>query len=200
MAVYLRDGSAHGGVSQGWICSWRCISGIDLIMVVYLRDGSAYGGVSQGWICSWWCISGMDLLRQILCSATLRQKLQIKLSTSPSHSILTPAEPASALTLYYQAPGRVATGVPFFKSLVWLDLEKFHHSKRDSNPKHPALEVYAVTTWPTMQPLLVGSQRGQRWAEQVGCHWLAVISNCQQLSVVISNCQQLTGIISSCYW
>ena len=37
-----------------------------------------HASVSQGWICT------------ILRAARLRQKLQIKLSTSPSHSILTP--------------------------------------------------------------------------------------------------------------
>ena len=46
--------------------------------LVYLRDGSA---------------------QTILYAATLRWKLQIKLSTSPSHSILTPGWPAPALTL-----------------------------------------------------------------------------------------------------
>ena len=62
-------------------------------MVVYLRDGS---------------------VRAILRAAAL----QIKLSTSPSHSILTPGRPVPALTLYRQAPCRVATGVPILKSLV----------------------------------------------------------------------------------
>ena len=46
--------------------------------LVYLRDGSA---------------------QTILRAATLRQKLQIKLSTSPSHSILTPGPPVPVLTL-----------------------------------------------------------------------------------------------------
>ena len=44
------------------------------------------------------CISGTDMLRQ-LSAVTLRKKLQIKLSTSPSHSILTPGHPIPALTL-----------------------------------------------------------------------------------------------------
>ena len=35
----------------------------------------------------------------IVRAATLRQKLKIKLSTSPSHSILTPGRPVPALTL-----------------------------------------------------------------------------------------------------
>ena len=66
-------------------------------MLVYLKDGSA---------------------QTILRVATLRQKSQIKLSISPSHSILTPGRPVPELTLYRQAPSRVATGVPSFKSLV----------------------------------------------------------------------------------
>ena len=69
-------------------------------MRVYLRDGSP---------------------QTVLRAATLRWKLQIKLSISPSHSILTPGQPVQALTLYRRAPGRVATGVPIFTSLVWLD-------------------------------------------------------------------------------
>ena len=47
-------------------------------MLVHLRDGSA---------------------QTILRAATLRQKLQIQLSTSPSHSILTPGRPVPGLTL-----------------------------------------------------------------------------------------------------
>ena len=47
-------------------------------MLVYLRDGSA---------------------QTILRAATLRQKLQIQRSTSPSHGILTPGRPVPALTL-----------------------------------------------------------------------------------------------------
>ena len=92
MSVYLRDGS------QGRI------SGTDLLthpsnMSVYLRDGSPHTS---------------------LRAATLRQKLHIKLSASPSHSIFTPGQPVPALTLERQAPGRVATGVPSLKSLVGL--------------------------------------------------------------------------------
>ena len=96
-------------------------------MLVYLRDGSA---------------------QTILRAATLRQKLQIKLSTLPSHSILTPGRPVPVLTLWRQAPGRVATGVPIFELLVWLDPEKSRR-KRDSNPGSSALEADALTTRPT---------------------------------------------------
>ena len=65
--------------------------------IVYLRDGSA---------------------QTILCGAAVRQKLQIQLSISPNHSVLTLGQPVPALTLYRQAPVRVATGVPILKSLV----------------------------------------------------------------------------------
>ena len=66
-------------------------------MLAYFRDGSHQRSVR---------------------AATLRYNLQIKLCISPSRSKLTPSQPVPALTLYRQAPGRVATGVPIFKSLV----------------------------------------------------------------------------------
>ena len=65
---------------------------------VYLRDGSAQTNVSI---------------------TTLRWKLRIKLSISPSHSILKAGRSVPALTLSRRAPGRVAivanfkvTGMP----------------------------------------------------------------------------------------
>ena len=84
----------------------------------------------------------------ILRAATLRQKLHIKLPIPPSHSILTQGQTVPALTLSSQAPGRVATGVPIFNSLVWLDPEKSRR-KRDSNPVSSALEADASTITPT---------------------------------------------------
>ena len=36
----------------------------------------------------------------------------------------TPGRPVPALTLFCQAPSRIATGVPILKSQVWLDPEK----------------------------------------------------------------------------
>ena len=73
--------------------------------------------------------------------------MQIKLSTSPGHGILTPGRPVPAQTLQCQASGRVATGVPIFKSLVLLDPEKTC-GKRDSNPGSSGLETDALTTGP----------------------------------------------------
>ena len=100
-------------------------------MQVYLKDGSA---------------------QTILRAATLRQKLQTKISISPSHSILIPGQPVPALTLNRQAPGTVATGVPFFFFFLshWYDsTPKKFRLKRDSNPGSSALEADALTTRPT---------------------------------------------------
>ena len=80
----------------------------------------------------------------MLCAATLRYNLQIKFAISLSQSFLTPGRPVPVLTLYYQAPGRVATRVPTFQSLVWLD-----PGKRGSNSVPPALWA---NTWPPGQP------------------------------------------------
>ena len=44
-------------------------------------------------------------------------KMQIKLASSPSHSILILGQPVLALTAYWQAPGRTATRVPSY----WYD-------------------------------------------------------------------------------
>ena len=65
-----------------------------------------------------WLVAKRPSKMLVYLTATLRQKLQIKLSTSPSHSILTSGRPVPVLTLYRHAPGRVATGVPILKSLV----------------------------------------------------------------------------------
>ena len=65
--------AARGGFFLFFFFCWLLSN-----MLVYLRDGSA---------------------QTILRAATLRYKLQIKLSTSPSKSILTPGRPVPALTL-----------------------------------------------------------------------------------------------------
>ena len=44
-------------------------------------------------------LRGVRDAQTVLSAATLRQKLQIKVSISPSHSILTPGQPVPALTL-----------------------------------------------------------------------------------------------------
>ena len=53
-------------------------------MLVYIRDGYA---------------------ETIVCAATLREKLQIKLVISPSHSVLTPGGPAPELTWLLEREG-----------------------------------------------------------------------------------------------
>ena len=70
---------------------------------VYLRDGSAL---------------------TLSYTATLRQKLLIKLHTSPSHSILIPGLPVLVLTLLCKMPGRATTRVPILKSLVTTQQKK----------------------------------------------------------------------------
>ena len=85
-----------------------------LLLFVGCLISQQHTRVSQGQICS------------AVRAATLTKKVQIKLSTSPSHSILTQGQLVPALTLWCQAPGRVATGVPICKSLVWLDAENPH--------------------------------------------------------------------------
>ena len=60
----------------------------------------------------------------IVHAATLRHKMQIKRAIPLSHSILT----------LCQAPGRVATGVPMFKSLAWLDHQRDLRGKQGWNP------------------------------------------------------------------
>ena len=75
-----REGGGEGG--GGWErererdVSW--LLNVPATCEVYLRDGSA---------------------PTILRAATLRWKLQIQLSISPSHRILTPGQPVPALTL-----------------------------------------------------------------------------------------------------
>ena len=115
--------------------SYECISGC------LLNVPAAYECISGCLLnvpAAYECISGTDLLRH----------LQIKLFISPSHGIQTPGQPIPALTLYRQAPIRVATGLSIFKSLVRLDQEKSRR-KRDSNPASSALEADALTTQPT---------------------------------------------------
>ena len=53
-------------------------------------------------------------------AATLKQKLQIRFDISPSHNLPTLGHPVLVLTLQSQAPGRVATRIPMFKS-CWFD-------------------------------------------------------------------------------
>ena len=70
-------GATATGADVGIVCLFVCC-----------LTSQQHASVSQGRICS-----------DNLGAATLRQKLQIKLSISPSHSILTSGLPVPALTL-----------------------------------------------------------------------------------------------------
>ena len=78
------------------------------------------------------CISVMDLLKLIYM---LPHWVQIQLSTSSGHGILTLGQPVRVLTLKRQAPGIVATGVPIFKSLVRLNPEKIPTAQARIKPQ-----------------------------------------------------------------
>ena len=122
-------------MSHGFVC----------LLVGWLLNVQQHASVSQGRICS-------DKLTRCHIETEVADQL---LSTSPSRRtcILTPGRPVLRLTLYRQTPGRVVTGVPIFKPLVWLDPEKSRR-KRDSNPGSSALEADTVTTRPTRWPLM----------------------------------------------
>ena len=147
-------------------------------------------------------------------AATLRWKLQIKLSTSPSHSILTPGWPVPVLTLYCQALGRVATGVLIFKLLLWFDPEKSRF-KGDLNPRTSALKADALTTRPTRRTeweRVRGVKRGRGgegggggWRGEKGfCCWSEEalrLTNLQCLiSFLIMTPWNVDGLGSVCLW
>ena len=128
---------------------WPSVCFKNSLLFVGCLVSQQHARVSQGWIYTdnfTCCHSEMQAAddrvgstQTILRAATPRYKLQMKLSTSPSHSILPPGQPVPVLALYHQAPGRIATGVPIFKSLVWLE------------PGFPGLEADALTTRPARQ-------------------------------------------------
>ena len=121
-----------------FMCKQACASALHpSSMLVYLRDRSA---------------------QTSLCAATLRQKLQIRSSTSPSHNILTLGQSVPSLTLQHQAPCRVATGLSSFSSLAWLDPEKSPQHIWEYNPRTSTLKADALTTMPTMP-----SKFGRKW-------------------------------------
>ena len=143
---YLPDKGVHASLSA--VC-----------LLVTCLTSQQRASVSQGRICT----------DNFMCCHT---EIEVAdLSTSPSHSILTPGRPVPALTLSCQAPGRVATGVPIFKSLVWLSPEKSSH-KRDSNPESSVPEADALITRPSRQSLWAEMKEddGPKW--MVGW-WLA---------------------------
>ena len=100
--------------------------------------------------------------RMILRAATLRKKLQIKLTVLPSHRILTPHQLNLTLNLYLQTPGRVATRVPILRAAT---LRKKLQIKLAVLPSHriltphqlnPALTLHLqlATGVPTLKSLV----------------------------------------------
>ena len=76
----------------------------------------------------------------------------------------------------------IATGVPMFKSPVWLDSEKSRR-KRDSNPGSSAFEADALTTRPT---------RPFHGANTLVCQFLLVA----QLIEASSTCKECLHLVS----
>ena len=103
------------------------------VLLVACLTSQQHASVSQGRICS------------ILRAATLRYKLQIKLSTSPSHSILTPGQPDPILPTAWQGCHWSAN----FLSHWYDSTLKKSWRKWDSNPGSSTLEADALTTRPT---------------------------------------------------
>ena len=69
----------------------------------------------------------------------------------PTNCILTLGRPVPGLTLYHQASGSIVTGVPMYKSLVWLKGEKSPTGKVGIKPGSATLDVDAFTTRPMRQ-------------------------------------------------
>ena len=101
--------------------------------------------VSQGRICS-------DSFT--CCHIEIEVADQIFYLTRSQYTDTRPTIPA--LTLQYQVPGRVATWVPIFESLVWLDPKKSRR-KQDSNPGSSTLEADALTTRPTRRWIAIST-------------------------------------------
>ena len=90
----------------------------------------------------------------IVRAATLKRNLQIKLSISTRHKILTRGRPVPALTPKLQTGGKVVSGALFLKRLVCLDLEKIQDESR-TKESNPGLPVSRHT------PLPLGQRGGQ---------------------------------------
>ena len=103
------------------------------------------------------CISGTDLLRQFYVLPHWDRSCRSNFLPHPVTVYKHRADQSQHRPYNYRlAPGRVATVVPIFKSMIWLDPKKSRH-KRDSNPGSSAPEVDALTTrparWLAGQPL-----------------------------------------------
>ena len=124
------------------MCSYYELPWNTVSLLVGCLTSQQHASVSQGRICS----------DNFMCCHTEIEVADQTFSVSPSHSILTPGWPVPALTLYHQTPGRVATGVPIFKLLVWLDPEKSPR-KQDLDKGSSALEADVLSTRPTRRSL-----------------------------------------------
>ena len=156
---------SHAGASQGQICwdSWLFVGWLvaecPCHMLVHLRVRSAetVGCLLVGWLLNvlvtCWCISGADLLRRLY--ALLHWKLANQ-SDLLSHPVIAYWHYANQYQLLCQAPGKVASGVPVFKSQVWLDLEK-----TPCGESRVQTQV-CLTTWPLRWPSL-GLQCSVLW-------------------------------------
>ena len=97
---------------------------------------------------TWQVYPGNGSVERAICAITLRLKSLIKFAISSSHSTLTPSQPVPVLILQQQVPGKVTTGVPIFKSLVWLVSEISPWRKRTSNS---GLSLSRWMHWPLGQ-------------------------------------------------
>ena len=108
-----------GGVKTITLCCWELTE--QLLLAGWLNAPATRQ-----------CISGTHLLHCAGCHTEI-EPAEKNLSSHPV-SLLTPGQPEPVQTLYDQAPGRVATGVPKSMSLVWPNLEKDPRPKRELNP------------------------------------------------------------------
>ena len=105
---------------------------------------------------------------------TLRPATQIEVADQTFHltqSQYTDTGPTNPCTdpITPSAWQGIATGVPIFKSLVWLDPEKSRR-KWDSNPGSSALEADAFTTRPTRR-WDIGRSRERKGSQQLNGTW-----------------------------
>ena len=110
-------------LSKSAVCVGRCSA--ELCALVFCPRKYAVVSVVVGWLlnvpatCE--CISGTDLLRQFYVLPHWDRSCR---SNFPSHPVTVYWHRADQSQCWPYKPGRVATGVPIFKSLVWLDPEK----------------------------------------------------------------------------
>ena len=79
----------------------------------------------------------------IVRAATLRKKLQIKLSTSPTHNILTPGRQSKSCPYNTRRLAGWPLECQFLRHWYYSTEKKFPRRKRESNPGSAALDTYA---------------------------------------------------------